>query len=43
MVGGVQNADVRQDIIDAKNIGLNGFALNYGTQHLHVPFSLSSP
>jgi hypothetical protein len=31
MVGGLQNNDVRQDILDAKNIGLDGFALNFGT------------
>ena len=30
MVGGVQENDVVQDIKDAKNIGLDGFALNYG-------------
>jgi len=29
MVGGVQENDVVQDIKDAKNIGLDGFALNY--------------
>ncbi|CAN9220293.1 unnamed protein product [Alternaria alternata] len=29
MVGGLQNNDVRQDILDAKNIGLDGFALNF--------------
>ncbi|KAG9194531.1 hypothetical protein G6011_04566 [Alternaria panax] len=29
MVGGLQTGDVRQDILDAKNIGLDGFALNF--------------
>jgi hypothetical protein len=31
MVGGLQNGNVRQDILDGKNIGLDGFALNFGT------------
>jgi hypothetical protein len=30
MVGGVQEKDIIQDIKDAKSIGLDGFALNYG-------------
>jgi hypothetical protein len=30
MVGGVQEADVQKDIDDAKKLGLDGFALNYG-------------
>jgi hypothetical protein len=31
MVGGISEAHVQQDIRDAKNLGLDGFALNYGT------------
>jgi glucan endo-1,3-alpha-glucosidase len=31
MVGGISEAHVRQDIVDAKALGLDGFALNYGT------------
>lgn len=30
MVGGLQNKDIRQDILEAKAIGLDGFALNFG-------------
>lgn len=30
MVGDIQDAHVRQDILDAKAFGLDGFALNYG-------------
>jgi hypothetical protein len=30
MVGGISEAGVQQDIRDAKKLGLDGFALNYG-------------
>jgi glucan endo-1,3-alpha-glucosidase len=30
MVGEIFNDHVRQDIIDAKALGLDGFALNFG-------------
>jgi len=30
MIGDIQDAHVRQDILDAKAFGLDGFALNYG-------------
>lgn len=30
MVGGVSEAHVQKDVDDAKNLGLDGFALNYG-------------
>jgi hypothetical protein len=30
MVGGLQNHDIRSDILEAKAIGLDGFALNFG-------------
>jgi glucan endo-1,3-alpha-glucosidase len=33
MVGGISEAHVRQDIVDAKALGLDGFALNYGIPH----------
>jgi hypothetical protein len=39
MVGGVQENDVIQDIKDAKAIGLDGFALNYGMPSLCSPLS----
>jgi hypothetical protein len=35
MVGGLQKGDVRQDILDAKSIGLDGFALNFGKRPLY--------
>jgi hypothetical protein len=35
MVGGISEANVKQDIIDAKKLGLDGFALNFGEQDVH--------
>jgi glucan endo-1,3-alpha-glucosidase len=29
MIGGISNEHVRKDIVDAKNLGLDGFAMNY--------------
>jgi hypothetical protein len=40
MVGEIFNEHVRQDIIDAKALGLDGFALNFGRQQF--PLSLMS-
>jgi hypothetical protein len=31
MVGGISDVHVKQDIVDAKAFGLDGFALNFGT------------
>jgi hypothetical protein len=34
MVGGISDAHVKQDIVDAKAFGLDGFALNFGMHHI---------
>jgi hypothetical protein len=38
MVGGISEEHVKQDIIDAKALGLDGFALNFGKHHVHCVF-----
>jgi hypothetical protein len=35
MVGGISEEHVKQDIIDAKKLGLDGFALNFGKLDIH--------
>jgi hypothetical protein len=35
MVGGISDEHVKQDIVDAKSLGLDGFALNFGREDVH--------